>query len=332
MSDLMMGQVKANSQDNTQLNSNYSRLLPLFVVVGAISLWFIATILFSISGERYTESDISEKDTPQIAHQAVYDNERILRFSYELTNTQATAVKEAIFSSYLPVAVGSSQKLDLLSTTSRHQTQTGDLGNHVAHFSLGTIAPYAKKTVSFVAKVKTSKSPQSIDLNNISQYLQADTFIEVEHPSIIKLSQQLKGSNDRESLQRIYRWLSTRVKYAGYIPKDRGALYAITHLQGDCTEYMYAAVALARALGIPARGVGGYVYDRNQVVKPADYHNWAEVYIDGAWQVLDAQKKVFMSQNENYIAMRYLSDASASLLGSSHRFSVADKSLSIRMN
>lgn len=43
---------------------------------------------------------------------------------------------------------------------------------------------------------------------------------------------------------------------------------------------MYLSMALARANGIPARGIAGYVYGGNAVLHPEDNHNWAEFYLD----------------------------------------------------
>lgn len=73
-------------------------------------------------------------------------------------------------------------------------------------------------------------------------------------------------------------------------------------------------------MNIPARGVGGYVYAEDAVAKAPDYHNWAEVYLDGRWQIIDAQKKVFMQDQQNYIAFRIISSVESGLLGTSHRF------------
>jgi hypothetical protein len=60
--------------------------------------------------------------------------------------------------------------------------------------------------------------------------------------------------------------------------------------EGDCTEHALLLAAIARALGIPSRVVGGMVYadqfvGRKQVFS---YHMWAELWIDGAWRPFDA--------------------------------------------
>jgi transglutaminase-like putative cysteine protease len=58
--------------------------------------------------------------------------------------------------------------------------------------------------------------------------------------------------------------------------------------KGDCTEHAVLTVALARALGIPARPVHGLVYARYDDGKDALYwHAWVEVRSAGEWIALD---------------------------------------------
>jgi len=60
--------------------------------------------------------------------------------------------------------------------------------------------------------------------------------------------------------------------------------------KGDCTEHAVLLVALARAAGIPARTVSGFVYvstlGRTQDVLGG--HQWAQLYVHGQWVDFDA--------------------------------------------
>ena len=109
-------------------------------------------------------------------------------------------------------------------------------------------------------------------------------------------------------------------QYAGYLADDLGALSALEHRRGDCTEYADLVVALARANGIPARMVGGYVTDRDCGPRPQDYHNWAELYHEGAWRVVDAQKGICLEQGSQYVAFRIYRDAPINAVGLAHRY------------
>jgi transglutaminase-like putative cysteine protease len=58
--------------------------------------------------------------------------------------------------------------------------------------------------------------------------------------------------------------------------------------KGDCTEHAVLLVALARAAGVPARGVHGLVYAEYDDGQPALYwHAWAEVRSAGEWIAMD---------------------------------------------
>ena len=271
-------------------------------------------------------SNISQQTTPE------YQQERLLRFSYEITNQNSVAIKNAKFSSYFPIEQMPSQLTKQVNTVNQYSLQKSDLGNQVAHFDLGFIPPYGKKIIKFTATIKTALEPNYLESSDQGLYLAAEQYIEKDAPEIKEVAETLKAKKDKDTVKNIYQWASNRIKYAGYVSSDKGALFAIKNLSGDCTEYMYAVIALARALDIPARGIGGYVYPNNAIVSPSDYHNWAEVYFDGRWHIVDAQKKSFSENNTDYIAMRILSDTSNSLLGSSHRFSTADDHLTVKMN
>lgn len=57
----------------------------------------------------------------------------------------------------------------------------------------------------------------------------------------------------------------------------------MTH-QGICRDYAHLMVAFARAAGIPARMVSVYAPS----VEPPDFHAVSEVFLDGAWHLVDA--------------------------------------------
>jgi hypothetical protein len=61
-----------------------------------------------------------------------------------------------------------------------------------------------------------------------------------------------------------------------------------THKTGDCSEHAVLLVALARALGLPARVVIGTLIARVDGELGAFGHAWTEIYRDGAWQLVDA--------------------------------------------
>ena len=70
-----------------------------------------------------------------------------------------------------------------------------------------------------------------------------------------------------------------------YVPAYSNALEAYTSGRGDCTEHSILFVALARAVGIPARVAVGIAY-----WPPGNgfgWHAWAEVQAAGRWYTVD---------------------------------------------
>ncbi len=63
--------------------------------------------------------------------------------------------------------------------------------------------------------------------------------------------------------------------------------------KGDCTEHGVLLAAMARAVGLPARGVGGLVAVPEGFLGGSrhtafGYHMWTQVYFDGQWVDIDA--------------------------------------------
>jgi len=188
-----------------------------------------------------------------------------------------------------------------------------------------------QKIVVIKAKLKMYESSRIQALQHGSLYTSAERYAESEHKEITSLAKDLLDKDDDlATVSNIYQWLGENLSYTGYQPQDLGVLYALRKLKGDCTEYMYLFAALARANGIPTRLMAGYVYDKSSLVKADDYHNWAEVYIDGKWRLVDPQKQVLMQQNQDYVAVRIISESVDKFYGS-QRFSFSSKELKVKM-
>jgi len=65
----------------------------------------------------------------------------------------------------------------------------------------------------------------------------------------------------------------------------------------------FLLAALCRAAGIPARVMGGYIVRQDCVLKPHEYHNWAEFHDGTAWRVADPQRNTFMEEEDAYVAV-----------------------------
>jgi transglutaminase-like putative cysteine protease len=209
---------------------------------------------------------------------------------------------------------------------------TDDDGNQVLHFTFENLAPYASRLISIKADLLVARRANPIAAGPQTADLNPETYIESDHPAIRRAAMQLQAADPVKTIDAVFDWVATQVRYSGYNARQRGALYALENKKGDCTEYMDLFVALCRANGIPARRIGGYICPENAVLKAQDYHNWGEFYGDGIWQTADPQNKVLMKNQADYIAMRIIRSSADNSLGAYDRFRVEGEGLKARMN
>lgn len=91
-------------------------------------------------------------------------------------------------------------------------------------------------------------------------------------------------------VQAICDWVHARIAFGYHHARStRTASQALAEGVGVCRDYTHLAVALCRAMNIPARYCTGYLSDVGQPPPhpPGDFAAWMEVYLGGAWHVFD---------------------------------------------
>jgi transglutaminase-like putative cysteine protease len=119
--------------------------------------------------------------------------------------------------------------------------------------------------------------------------LAATPQVNWEAPGIAPLARQVVGDakGAYEAARRLSAHVHDRLEKAYGASHDR-ASEVLEAGKGDCTEHTVLLVALARALGIPARSVHGLVYAQYADGQPALYwHAWPEIRSAGEWIPLD---------------------------------------------
>lgn len=294
----------------------------LKIVFALLCVTCIAAVVFLVSG----------KSTEYVVE---YSEERTLQFSFTITNTSNQVVRDGVFRAYVPVGETAHQRVESYNATHEYKIVRDPLENSALEFTLPLLAPYQSKVITVRANLRLSPTLVKHKPVDMDRFLVAEKFVEVDHPGIQKLSNTLtapiRNDDDQAKANLIFTWVANHLESETYQRDERGALWAFENRRGDCTEFMRLFMALARAQGIPVRGVSGYVIKQSQVVHSADFHNWAEIYLNGAWQVVDPQRKVFLDQQHDYIATNILLPSEMSLLGTSHRYNV-DAPLSAVMN
>jgi transglutaminase-like putative cysteine protease len=250
-----------------------------------------------------------------------YSIPRHIEYSFTMRNTTNQVVQDgALLWLYAPVPLTATQQRVKVQVSYAFQEQRDFYGNSILHIPLPHLTPYDTKIVTISVDLALSGIPQPLPETDLTPYLSPEPYCEVDDPQILALARKLtpgpsltkRGEPQGgvaaplETARNIFQWISSNIMYSGYLKEPRGARYALEHKQGDCTEFMYLFVALCRAASIPARGLGGYVVERNAILQPGAYHNWAEFYIDGVWQIADPQKKVFMEHQSKYLTMHII--------------------------
>ena len=126
-------------------------------------------------------------------------------------------------------------------------------------------------------------SPSRLPLNILtytlpSRYCESDRFGPMAWDLFGK-------TEDRgEQVRGICDWLDRELTYAPGSTESRTSAWDVwVTRRGVCRDYTHLAIALCRALSIPARYVGGYAAG----LQPMDFHACFEAYLGGEWRLFD---------------------------------------------
>lgn len=111
-----------------------------------------------------------------------------------------------------------------------------------------------------------------------SRYCESDTLA----PTAAAEFAGLAGS---DLLRAVNDWVHDRIAYVGgaSVGTD-SALDTLLARRGVCRDFAHLAIALLRALGVPARLAAVYAPG----LSPMEFHAVCEALVDGAWWVVDA--------------------------------------------
>ncbi len=264
-----------------------------------------------------------------------YPRKMRAQYSFTLQNETDRLLERAELWTSAPVKQTAAQRCDRIEASHPYELLEDRLGNQVLHFTFKDLPPYGSKIVRVRAELSVSDIPNRIIPGSVDDALRPERYIESDDPKVAQLARDIRVDPAASRAQAIFRWISENIRDAEYTREDRGALDCLTRRAGDCTEQMYLFIALCRAAGIPARGVGGYVCEGDCIFRPNDYHNWAELLQDGIWQLADPQKRVFIENPSRYIAMRVMGSSDRqdeSLLKRFHRLRFEGDGLKVRMS
>jgi transglutaminase-like putative cysteine protease len=127
---------------------------------------------------------------------------------------------------------------------------------------------------------------------DVHRYVVPEPFIESDAPEIRAEAARAVGNvkGDRARAEQLTRYVNALLEKKPTVSLP-SALEVLRTKVGDCNEHTALYVAMARALGIPARIAVGLVYVRG-ITGAFYYHAWPEVYLDegggrGLWLPVD---------------------------------------------
>lgn len=231
--------------------------------------------------------------------------QKLLRFNYVVKNETDKYVAESSFVAAIPMEIKGIQAIESINSSYEYLTPSSNSERNSLEFKLKSITPYSSKIIDLTLTITITNKPNTV-FSESDEYLQAQKYVEVDSPEIKELAAQLKGKTKLETAKNIHQWLVNNITPSSYTADSKGAVYLVKNKTGDCTEFMYAFMALARANGIPARGISGFwIPGDSSLINAADYHDWAEFYDGDRWVLVDSSKVVFDSEYLNYSVIHY---------------------------
>ena len=151
------------------------------------------------------------------------------------------------------------------------------------------------KKVYFDLVVKSYQIPAASSKNRLpvqspaphKSYLQPAKFIESDADEIVRLARHIERSYAEPEARLRAAFLTPQQMIQYRRQSTRGALYAVSARQGDCTEYAALFVAIARAMGFPARMTSEFLFTEHRDFSQPNHHA-AEVYLNDRWIPVDA--------------------------------------------
>ena len=113
--------------------------------------------------------------------------------------------------------------------------------------------------------------------------MESSPFVQSDDPRIVGVAREIVGeeTNSWRAALQLFEWVDTEIENeaTASVPS---AVDVLRMRKGDCNEHTVLYVALARAVGLPAKTDVGLVYKDGLFY----YHAWPEVYV-GTWIRMD---------------------------------------------
>lgn len=193
---------------------------------------------------------------------------------------------------------------------SSSNVETDKFGNRFQRITWQNVNQDIRVNLNYTTKIRSqlgtieSKAPFPVGRVGTSEslYLQHTEMVQGD-AAIKSLARELTSSakGEYEAVSAIINWVTDNIKYT-FNPPQYDASYTLRTKSGNCQNFAHLSIALLRAVGIPARIVGGItlkdpwkvpIDGRNSIVQSMGQggHAWLEVYFpDLGWLPYDPQQ------------------------------------------
>jgi transglutaminase-like putative cysteine protease len=123
------------------------------------------------------------------------------------------------------------------------------------------------------------------------QFLLASRYCEVDRLSTLAWNLFSHTAPGWPRVQAICDWVQQHISFGYHFARPtKSALDVYGERQGVCRDFQHLAIALCRAMHIPARYATGYLGDIGVPVNlPMDFSAWFEVWLGDRWWAFDAR-------------------------------------------
>jgi transglutaminase-like putative cysteine protease len=185
------------------------------------------------------------------------------------------------------------ERFDLEPSVATHE-YTDDNGNRFLRLDTGTAnkldlsyAATVECDVEMTSTAAIAPTPVAALDDAAIPYLFPSRYCQSDR--LGKLAWDLFGKLEKpiDKVHAINAWIYENVEYLrGSTTSVTSAYDTVTQRAGVCRDFAHLAIALCRALNIPARYFTGYAYE----LQPPDFHACYECHIGGQWLVFDATR------------------------------------------
>src|SRR6266581_4802677 len=225
----------------------------------------------------------------------------------------STPIAETVMEVRLRPMDGNGQRcLDFkleLSHGAQARTNVDGFGNHVHYFNL--VRPHAGLSVVSRSTVETGLGPDPHPGEELVQ-----DFLRFRSPvkdveGVRSLARRhavqdlSSAASVEQALDELTATISREFAYDRTVTNVYSAVDDVLALRaGVCQDFAHLFIAVARAMGVPARYVSGYIHSPGERTATTASHAWAEAWVAGrGWIGFDATHPVRTKQNHVRLAV-----------------------------